>query len=214
MIKKIILLATVIAILGSCGESVRKVQIQTEYGNMTFELYNSTPLHRDNFVKLISAGFYDDLLFHRVMNQFMIQGGDPESKNAPIDKILGTGGPGYTTGAEIGAPHFKGTLAAARTPDAMNPERRSSGSQFYIVHGRHFQAEEIKQMGQSKNIQYSEVQLAKYINVGGYPPLDMEYTVFGEITEGMDVIDKIAAVQTQSGDRPTKDVKMKVIMLN
>lgn len=214
MIKKFIFIVAIIGILGSCGETTRKVQVQTEYGNMTFELYNSTPAHRDNFVKLVSEGFYDDLLFHRVIRGFMIQGGDPQSKNAPQGQRLGTGGPGYTLPAEIGAPHFKGTLAAARTPDGINPERQSSGSQFYITQGRVYGADELNRIGQAKGIQYSEAQIAKYAEIGGTPQLDMDYTVFGEITDGMDVIDKIASVQTQSDDRPVQDVKMKIIMLN
>ena len=214
MIKKILLFIAIISIMGSCGEAVRKIQVQTEYGNMTFELYNSTPQHRDNIVKLVEEGFYDDLLFHRVIRGFMIQGGDPQSKTASPTQRLGSGGPGYTIPAEIGAPHFKGTLAAARTPDAANPQRQSSGSQFYIVQGRQYGADELNRLAQAKGIQYSEVQIAKYQDIGGTPQLDMDYTVYGEITEGMDVIDKIASVQTQPGDRPVQDVKMKVIMLN
>ena len=214
MIKKLLLLVAIIGIISSCGESVRRVQVQTEFGNMTFELYNSTPLHRDNFVKLVSEGFYDDLLFHRVIRGFMVQGVDPQSKNATPEQRLGTGGTGYTIGAEIGAPHFKGTLAAARTPDSMNPDRQSSGCQFYIVHGRPYAPDELNRVGQSKGIQYSEAQVLKYADRGGTPQLDMDYSVFGEITEGIEVIDKIASVQTQPGDRPLQDVKMKVILLN
>jgi peptidyl-prolyl cis-trans isomerase B (cyclophilin B) len=214
MIKKILFIIAIIGVISSCGESVRKVQVQTEFGNMTFELYNSTPVHRDNFVKLISEGFYDDLLFHRIIRGFMIQGGDPQSKNAPPGQRLGVGGPGYTIPAEIGAPHFKGTLAAARTPDTMNPDRQSSGSQFYIVQGRPYGADELNRIAQAKGIQYSEAQIAKYLDIGGTPQLDMDYSVFGEITDGIDVIDKITAVQTQSDDRPTQDIKMKVILLN
>ena len=214
MIKKLLLFLSICAIVSSCGESVKKVQIQTDFGNMTFELYNSTPVHRDNFVKLVKEGFYDGLLFHRVMNGFMIQGGDPSSKGAPINQPLGQGGPGYTLPNEIAAPHFKGTLAAARQGDAVNPEKKSSGSQFYISQGRKYSTEELNNLARSKGIQYSDAQIQKYLDLGGVPFLDMDYTVFGEITEGMEVIDKIAAVQTQPGDRPVQDVKMKIIMLN
>ena len=155
------------------------VLLQTTLGDIKLKLYNETPLHRDNFVKLVEAGFYDGLLFHRVINNFMIQGGDPDSRNAKQGQMLGQGGPGYTVPAEI-LPQFthkKGSLAAARTGDQVNPKRESSGSQFYIVH-----------------------------NNNGTPQLDGAYTVFGETIEGFDVIDKIATVQTGPGDRPTEDV--------
>jgi len=214
MIKKILFLSALVMAMMSCDDAVKKVQVQTEYGNMTFELYNSTPAHRDNFVKLVKEGYYNDLLFHRVIKGFMIQGGDPNSKGAGPNVPLGQGGPGYTLPAEIAAPHFKGTLAGARQGDAVNPQKESSGSQFYISQGRTYGADELNRMGQSKGIQYSEAQIAKYQEVGGVPFLDMEYTVFGEIVDGMEVIDKIANVQTGQADRPVKDMKMKVVMLN
>lgn len=214
--KKHLLLISIIALfLSGCGgDKTRKVVIETEYGNMTFELYNSTPKHRDNFVKLVNEGFYNDLLFHRVINGFMIQGGDPDSKNAPADKNLGRGGPGYLIDAEIGAPHFKGTLAAARTGGPGNPEKKSSGSQFYVVHGRPYSAVELSQVGKSKGIEYNPSQIEKYAKLGGTPQLDMDYTVFGEIIDGYEVIDKIAAVQTGTADRPVNDVKMKIRLIN
>lgn len=187
--------------------------IETDFGNMKIELYNSTPIHKENFVKLAKDGFYDDLLFHRIINGFMIQGGDPESKDAPPEKRLGSGGPGYTLEAEIGAPHFKGVLAAARTGGASNPEKRSSGSQFYIVHGKVQTEQMLQGMEKSKNITYNEAHRNKYLSIGGTPFLDMDYTAFGEVVEGLEVIDKIAAVQTAPGDRPLKDVKMKVTIL-
>ncbi len=215
MIKEIFFICIAALLITACGgDKTRKVRIETELGDMTFELYNSTPKHRDNFVKLVKENFYDDLLFHRVMNGFMIQGGDPESRNAPLEQRLGTGGPGYMIDAEIGAPHFKGTLAAARTPDSVNPEKKSSGSQFYIVQGRPQTAQSMAQMALSKSIQYNQEQINKYVQLGGTPNLDMEYTVFGEIVDGMEVIDKIAAVQTGAGDRPVQDTKMKIRLLN
>ena len=201
-------------IIACGGEQNRKVQIQTEYGNMTVELFNTTPLHRDNFVKLVKEGFYDDLLFHRVINGFMIQGGDPESKEAPQEQNLGSGGPGYRIKAEIGEKHFKGRLAAARTGDTANPERESSGSQFYIVDGRPATTNTINQIAQRQGFTYSQQDIDIYESFGGTPNLDGQYSVFGQVVEGLDVIDKIAAVQTRPGDRPVKDVKMKIVLLN
>lgn len=194
----------------SCGEKKNYAIIETDFGTMKAELYNSTPLHRDNFIKLAKDDYYDGLLFHRVMSGFMIQGGDPESRNAPSGQRLGMGGPGYTIPAEIGAPHYKGTLAAARTGGASNPEKRSSGSQFYIVQGTPQSRANLEMIGQQKNIRYSEAQLEKYEEMGGAPMLDMEYTVFGELVEGFDVIDKIASVRTDGSHRPLEDVKMTV----
>ncbi len=185
--------------------------ISTDYGDMTVVLYNSTPKHRDNFVKLVKEGFYDDLLFHRVINQFMIQGGDPASKNAESGVPLGTGGPPYQIDAEIGSPHIRGALAAARTP---NPEKKSSGSQFYIVTGKPVSAQELDQVEKMKKIKYNDVQRKLYIEQGGYPSLDMEYTVFGEVISGMEVADKIAALDKDARDRPMQDVKMKIKLIN
>jgi len=199
-------------LFSSCGgEKNRKVEIQTEYGNMVVELFNSTPVHRDNFIKLANEGFYDDLLFHRVINRFMIQGGDPNSKDAAPGQALGTGGPGYTLDAEIGEKHFKGRLSAARQGDAVNPEKKSSGSQFYVVHGNQVPAAQLQAM--SKNVQYSEEDKKVYETAGGTPHLDGQYTVFGQVVEGLDVIDKIAAVQVDGRNRPNQDVKMKVVVL-
>lgn len=202
-------------LISSCNsDTQRKVKIETEYGDMVFELYDSTPLHRDNFIKLTSEGFYNDLLFHRIIRGFMVQGGDPNSKDAPAGKSLGAGGPGYKIDAEIGAPHFKGTLAAARQGGGGNPLKKSSGSQFYIVQGKIPSDNELNANERSKEITYSDAQRAKYKEVGGTPMLDMDYTVFGEIVTGMDVIDKLAAVKTAPGDRPIKDVKMKISVVN
>jgi cyclophilin family peptidyl-prolyl cis-trans isomerase len=165
------------------NEKVVKFVIHTDFGDMTGMLYNETPKHRDNFVKLVKAGYYDGLLFHRVIKDFMIQGGDPDSKNAKPGQPLGMGGPGYTVPAEFvpSLKHNRGALAAARTGGPSNPQKASSGSQFYIVHpenGAHF--------------------------------LDNDYTVFGQITDGLTVIDKIAAVEKGASDRPSKDVKMTI----
>jgi len=189
--------------LSSCGDKGPDydVIIETDYGTMKVMLYDETPKHKENFLKLAKEGYYDDLLFHRVINGFMIQGGDPDSRNAPANKRLGTGGPGYKIDAEIGFPHFKGTLAAARDG---NPDKKSSGSQFYLVHGNGpLPANRLPKKG------YSDAQIALYGEIGGSPNLDLDYTVFGEIVEGLDVVDKIAAVPT-TGERPTQDVKMKV----
>lgn len=196
--------------LFSCSPKQELFLIETDMGTMTVKLYDSTPQHRDNFKKLVKDGYYDDLLFHRVINGFMIQGGDPDSKGAPANKRLGSGGPGYTIPAEIGAAHFKGALAAARTGGPSNPEKRSSGSQFYIVHGKATSDTDLQRQASQKNITYTEEQKARYKKDGGAIFLDGDYTVFGEVVEGLDVIDKIAVTQTAPGDRPLKDVKMKV----
>lgn len=194
----------------------KKVKIETEYGDIVVKLYNETPQHRDNFVKLVKEGFYDDLLFHRIIKNFMIQGGDPDSKGAPSGKMLGMGGPGYTIPAEFDSSliHKKGALAAARMPDNMNPKKESSGSQFYIVQGTTFSEENLKRLSMQTGVSYTPEQIEVYKTIGGYPPLDMQYTVFGEVVEGLEVIDKIAAVQTAAGDRPLKDVKMKMKLID
>lgn len=186
--------------------------ISTQYGDMTGVLYNETPFHRDNFIQLVKEGFYNDLLFHRVISDFMIQGGDPDSKNAPAGKQLGQGGPGYTIQAEFNKNfiHKKGALAAARLGDQMNPQRKSSGSQFYIVQGKKMSPAEMNQMAQYTGINYTEEQINIYKSIGGTPFLDGQYTVFGEIVQGLDVIDKIAAVEKDRSDRPLKDVKMTI----
>lgn len=191
------------------------VELETDYGNMILKLYNSTPEHRDNFVKLVEKGYYDDLLFHRVIENFMIQGGDPKSKDAGATDRLGTGGPGYTIPAEFrdSLIHVKGALAAARTGGPSNPEKRSSGSQFYIVQGRVLTEAALQRTEAQKGIRYTKEQRDAYTTVGGTPFLDRDYTVFGQVIKGMEVIDKIAAVQTAAGDRPTKDVKMKMRLI-
>lgn len=205
----------ILASIFSCNqaEKITYVEVETEFGNMKIELYNSTPIHRDNFIKLANDGFYDGLLFHRVIKGFMVQGGDPKSKDAKPEQRLGSGGPGYQIDAEIGAPHFKGTLAAARTGGPQNPEKRSSGSQFYLVQGQVQTDQMLDAMEKRSNIKYNPSQREKYKTIGGTPMLDNDYTVYGEVVEGMDVIDKIAEVPTANGDRPLQDVKMKVRIL-
>jgi len=183
------------------------VLIETEYGNMKAMLYNTTPKHRDNFIKLVKENYYDSLMFHRIIPGFMIQGGDPDSRYALPDLQLGLGGPGYEIDAEIGSPHLKGTLAAARD---NNPLKRSSGSQFYIVQGQPIDDAVLDGLEHQKGIRYNPEQRRLYKEIGGTPFLDAEYTVFGEIVQGLEVIDKIAAVPTKPGDRPVQDVRMKI----
>jgi len=197
-------------ILFSCEKKETMIEIKTDYGVMKAKLYDSTPKHRDNMVKLIEEGFYDGLLFHRVINGFMIQGGDPASKNASPQQQLGSGGPGYQIDAEIGKLHYKGVLAAARTGDQVNPERKSSGSQFYIVQGKPVPEGQLDMISQQNGMTYTAEQKAKYAEVGGTPFLDNQYTAFGEVVEGLDVIDKIGAAQTAPGDRPMQDIKMEI----
>lgn len=186
------------------------VKIETDYGDMVAQLYNTTPQHRDNFIKLVEEGFYDDLLFHRIIQGFMIQGGDPDSKNAAPDQPLGYGGPGYQIPAEFGELHFKGALAAASNG---NPEKKSSGSQFYIVQGRKWTDDALDKFAANKGITYTPAQRKVYMEMGGTPNLDYDYTVFGTVVEGLDVIDKIAAVPTSRSNRPNQDVKMKLTIL-
>lgn len=263
-----------VAVSGTFAQNTEKeamVLIETEYGNIKIKLYNETPQHRDNFLKLAREGFYDGTLFHRVIKDFMIQGGDPDSKNAKPDQMLGSGGPSYTIPAEMGNGfvHTKGALSAARQGDQVNPDKRSSGSQFYIVHGRTFSPAELDGMasrlnqqkevtlvqqylrlpensalanewntfaqardnaslqkmltdllpkaeekfGKIDRLEYTEEQKEVYSTLGGAPHLDGNYTVFGQVVEGLDVIDKIAAAQTNRADRPLKDISMKVTVL-
>ena len=208
--KKLILSAFVLSLMVACSPKQDLYLIETNLGTMTVKLYDSTPQHRDNFVKLVNEAYYDDLLFHRVIAGFMVQGGDPDSRNAPPSKRLGGGGPNYKIDAEIGAYHFKGALSAARQGDQVNPQKKSSGSQFYVVQGKKATDQELQAMEQRKGIIYSAEDRERYKTVGGTPFLDNDYTVFGEVVEGMEVIDKIAAVKTAPGDRPIEDIKMKI----
>lgn len=244
------------------------VTLSTTFGEVKIKLYNETPQHRDNFIKLVKEGYYDGTIFHRVIKDFMIQGGDPDSKTATPEQVLGNGGPGYNIPAEFNDSlyHKKGALAAARIGDQMNPKRESSGSQFYIVQGRTFSEVDLKRFEERINqerlnsmwaqllekpenaelkkmidgfvkvgnqseinflmqqiqpqlmqqleangrYKYSAEAIKTYGTIGGTPHLDGSYTVFGEVVEGMDVIDKIAAVSIGQNDRPTENVVMKI----
>jgi len=185
------------------------VSITTDYGTMKVKLYDETPKHRDNFLKLAKEGFYNGTLFHRVISGFMLQGGDPGSKTAAAGVALGGGDIGYTIPAEFNPAfiHKKGALCAARTE---NPEKASSGCQFYIVQGGPLTDAALNQFDGGRTVKYTPEQRKEYTTNGGTPFLDMNYTVYGEVIEGMDVIDKIAAVKTAPGDRPVSDVKMTV----
>lgn len=188
------------------------VLIETPEGEMVAELSDATPQHQDNFVKLVEQNFYDGLLFHRVINNFMIQGGDPNSKDAPTGQALGSGGPGYQIPAEFvdSLAHVKGALAAART---NNPKKESSGSQFYIVHGRAVTEAELNNKEASSKFRYPSAVRENYLENGGTPFLDQEYTVFGRVIEGLDVLDRIAKTATGIGDRPKEDVSMKITLI-
>jgi peptidyl-prolyl cis-trans isomerase B (cyclophilin B) len=220
--KKIIMLAAILSLgfaVFSQKDSVvtrkdrkKDVLLQTNYGDIVVRLSDSTPLHRDNFLKLVKTGYYDSVLFHRVIKNFMIQGGDPESKNAKPGQPLGNGGPSYTVPAEFRATlfHKKGVIAAARD---NNPEKASSASQFYIVQGKIFtdagldSVETYRLNGRKIPSDQREV----YKTIGGTPHLDQNYTVFGEVAKGLDVVNKIAGVPTSKGpdrDRPLEDVRI------
>jgi peptidyl-prolyl cis-trans isomerase B (cyclophilin B) len=182
------------------------ILIKTEYGNITAKLYNDTPKHRDNFIKLVKQGWYTGSPFHRVINNFMIQGGG---------NAAGKSDPGYQIDAEFNSKyiHKKGALAAARMPDQVNPDKKSSGSQFYLVQGQKFDEKTLQMMSARSGFKYTPQQMRVYAEVGGTPHLDGGYTVFGEVIDGFDVIDKIAAVKTGSGDKPVKDVTMTIEIL-
>jgi cyclophilin family peptidyl-prolyl cis-trans isomerase len=191
-----------------------RIKITTDSGVIVVRLSDSTPLHRDNFVKLVKEGFYDSLIFHRVINEFMIQGGDPESKNAPAGAQLGNGGgelkliPGEFRPSLY---HKRGVLAAARTD---NPERASSGCQFYIVQGKKFTDQELDMAEVRIGRKYSITERMVYKTIGGTPWLDGNYTVFGQVETGLDVIDKIASVPKDGNNRPLGDVRMKMEILS
>lgn len=197
--------------ISASGETM--VLIETDMGKIKIKLYDTTPKHKENFIKLAKEGFYDGTLFHRVIPGFMVQGGDPDSKAAQPGQPLGMGGPGYTIEAEIGAKHFRGALSAARQGDQVNPERRSSGSQFYIVQNGPVPAAQLDQYAQYTGTQYTPEERDYYLQYGGTPQLDNQYTVFGEVVEGMDVVDRIANAQRDARDRPLQDVKMKMKVL-
>lgn len=193
-----------------------RVEFQTTMGTFVVTLFNETPLHRDNFLKLVREGYYDGLLFHRVIRDFMVQTGDPDSREAPAGKRLGEGGPGYTLPAEIDPflYHWRGAVAAAREPDNVNPERRSSGSQFYIVWGKVQTPEDLSAVNEvikentNGATEITPERYQVYRSQGGTPHLDGQYTVFGEVTSGLKVIKKMQAVKTDRNDRPLEDVRI------
>jgi len=204
-----LLFASFLPVAAQKSKQGTQVEITTVYGKMKILLYNETPKHRDNFIKLANEGFYNGLIFHRVIKDFMIQGGDPNSKNAAPEIMLGSGDVGYKIPAEFSPAlhHKKGALAAARD---NNPEKASSGCQFYIVQGKTSTDAELDGIESRAGFKYSEKQRNDYKTIGGTPFLDQSYTVFGEVIEGLEVIDKIAGVTTRRGDRPVEDVKMTV----
>jgi cyclophilin family peptidyl-prolyl cis-trans isomerase len=195
------------------GPKHQYIKITTAQGECIIMLYNKTPQHRDNIVKLVKKGFYDGTLFHRVINSFMIQGGDPDSKNAPAGKELGNGDVGYTIPAEFRDSlfHKKGVLAAARDD---NPLMASSGCQFYLVQGKKFTDAQLDSM-EVKRLKFKIPQWEReiYKNTGGVPHLDKKYTVYGEVISGLPLIDSVAGVKTDSNNRPLVDVKMNITLL-
>ena len=192
-----------------------RVQIATDSGTIVVRLYNQTPLHRDNFVKLVKEDLYDGLLFHRVIPNFMIQGGDPASKNAQPGIALGEGGLKYTVPAEFDSTlfHKKGALAMAREGDNVNPQKASSSTQFYLVEGKKLTDEELDKMEERFKITIPENHRQIYKTIGGTPFLDMSYTVFGEVESGLEVIDRISNAAKDSRNRPLQDIKMKITVL-
>ena len=267
---RILIIAVLAMVLAACGAGSKKstdmekrtqVKIETTMGNIVVELYNETPKHRDNFIKLAKEGMYDSTLFHRVIKAFMIQAGDPDSKNANDTAQLGGGDVGYTVPAEFVPKFFhkKGALAAARMGDDVNPERASSGCQFYIVTGRKFREAQLLDMAAQKNnnrvgqifdqlaqkhmkeifklrkandkegllalqdsleaqayalakeeepAMFTPEQIAAYTTVGGAPHLDGEYTIFGQVLEGMETVEKIELTKTGRADRPVEDIRI------
>jgi cyclophilin family peptidyl-prolyl cis-trans isomerase len=198
----------------STAPKEQRVRIITDSGDIVIKLYNQTPLHRDNFIKLVKEHYFDSLLFHRVINRFMIQGGDPDSKHAKPGQMLGDGGPGYTIPAEFDSTlfHKKGVLAAAREGDDVNPKKASSASQFYIVQGKKFTDEDFKTLQTKRGVVVPEWKKETYRTIGGTPHLDMNYTVFGEVVSGLEVIDKIALAKTDANNRPIQDIRMKIVL--
>lgn len=195
------------------------VKINTKFGDMVVRLYDETPKHRDNFLKLAEEKYYDGLLFHRCIKSFMIQGGDPNSRGASMNQMLGNGGPGYTVPAEFNPQliHKRGALCAARQGDQVNPAKASSGSQFYIVAGQKWNEMQLAQIEATigtvmPGFKYTDEQKKIYQTEGGTAQLDMNYTVFGEVIEGLNIIDSVLAVPTQR-DRPLNDIAMKMEIL-
>lgn len=232
MRRTIFILLALLLVMTTCGQTVGnegqdvtqgtiRVKMETTLGNIVVRLYDATPIHRDNFVKLVKEGYYDGTLFHRVIKNFMIQGGNPNSKGAPADKPLGGGSPDYTLEPEFraGLYHKRGALAAARQGDEKNPERRSSGSQFYIVWGRTFSPRQMEYLTDKMKLErpelggWTEEQQNIYAKVGGSPHLDGQYTVFGEVEEGLDIVEKIQNTPTGPGDRPLTNIEVKMTII-
>jgi cyclophilin family peptidyl-prolyl cis-trans isomerase len=187
------------------------VVLQTSVGDIKLMLYDETKFHKENFIKLVKQGYYNGILFHRVISGFMIQAGDPASVTAKPGQALGSGGPGYTIPAEFNSSFFhkKGALAAARQSDAVNPKKESSGSQFYIVQGSVYKDSQLKSLENTqKHLPFTADQRTAYTTIGGTPQLDNAYTVFGEVIEGLEIVDKIAAVPTDERNRPLSDIKI------
>lgn len=187
-----------------------KVVMETTAGPIVIQLYDMTPIHRDNFIKLAQEGVYDGLLFHRVIEKFMIQGGDPKSREAEPGALLGEGSLGYTLPAEIHKElfHRRGALCAARQGDEVNPKKESSASQFYIVQGEVYDPGMLKKIGERFRKRYTPEQEKVYATEGGAPHLDGDYTVFGQVIEGMEVVDKIASMECDKNNRPKEDVRI------
>lgn len=205
---KYVLLGFIVISIYACSNDDIAV-INTRFGDITIELLDSTPLHKENFVKLVREGYYDSLTFHRIESGFVIQGGDPISKDAPgNDPKLGTGGPGYTIDAEIGAKHTYGAVGAARD---NNPVKASNGSQFYITTGIKFMEDQLHLIEETKNIKYTPEEIQLYTEKGGAPSLDNAYTVFGYVIDGMDVVEKIQRerMQNPAMERVYMKIKMK-----
>lgn len=197
------------------NNSGRLIKIETSQGDMLVRLYDETPGHRDNMIKLIKEGFYVNHLFHRVIKDFMVQGGDPHSVGAEKGQRLGSGGPGYTLPAEFNEAliHKKGALAAARKGDQSNPEKASNGSQFYLVQGQVLTPQQLKIFEQRTGVSFNEKAFEWYTTLGGTPHLDGAYTVFGEVVEGLEVLDSIAALPCDAYNRPIEDVIFSISLL-
>ena len=214
----VVLLSVAFSTAFAGGPVNQYVRVKTAYGECIIRLYNETPKHRDNFIKLVKAGFYNGTLFHRVIQNFMIQGGDPDSKDSTKAKPgaeLGNGDVGYTVPAEFRDSlfHKRGVLAAARDD---NPAKASSGCQFYIVEGKRFSDGKLDTLERTrlKGRKIPEWQREYYRSVGGVPHLDQNYTVYGEVVMGIDMVDRIAAVKTDKNDRPVTDIPMTIELLS
>ncbi len=207
-------LVTLLLTIGMMSENQAqqtKVLMKTSMGDVTILLYDDTPIHKDNFIELINKKFYDGILFHRVIPGFMIQAGDPNSKTAQPGMRLSSGTPGYTIPAEFKPNHIhkKGALAAARQDDNVNPNKESSGSQFYIVTGKVWSANELTQFERDGyHPKFTPEQKTIYTSAGRYPPLDYQYTVFGEVTQGIEIVEKIGNAPRDASDRPKTDIKI------